>query len=111
MRWVIFWVAFVLGGMAFFLNVQDIDKYEMQYYLWDKGKDVLSVLGFMMLVRKDKWKLLPVLIFTLLRFIWEPLSKITGIDINNQVVCNILFGVLIATYLTIYLIEHKRWRR
>lgn len=63
MKWVILWVAFVLGGMALFLNLVNIDDHVMAYFIWDKGKDVLAVIGFAGLLRRDKWKLLPVIIF------------------------------------------------
>ena len=113
-KWVAAWIVFVLIGLMFFNNVdlQNDSRYWMPYFVWDKGKDVIALLAFMGLFRRNRGlllKLLPTLIYLILRLVWEPLSKAIGVSINDSRANNVFFCLLALVYILIFLNESK-WR-
>lgn len=112
MKWAAIWAIFFLCGMMFFLNV-DLEKqvYWMPYYLWDKTKDVICCISFLLLFRRHRYLYLPLLIFLIVRAIWEPLSDILQININDRRAGNFFFVSLVFIGVIVYLKERKQWQR
>jgi len=54
-KWEAVWAIFFLTGFMFFTNI-DLNNpaYEKPYFIWDKGKDILTVIAFLLLKYKDK---------------------------------------------------------
>jgi len=110
-KWIAAWVVVFLTGMMFFNNV-DLGKevYWMPYFIWDKGKDVITMLAFLAAFPRSKslyLKLIPVLIFLLIRLLWEPLSNVIGLNINDQRAINFFFFLLLLVYILIFSNELK----
>lgn len=82
------------------------------YYLWDKGKDTLLVMAMYCLAENRlKWAIKPVIIFSIVRFLWQVTSSITSWDINNIKVVDYLFILLalICSYLSLK--ELYKWHK
>jgi hypothetical protein len=112
MKWAATWAIFIIAGIMFFLNVDtEKEMYWMPYFLWDKGKDIIASIAFVCLFKKYKYLYLPILIFLIIRFLWEPVSSIFHLSINNRIAGNVLFGLLILVILITYLKEQSKWQK
>lgn len=96
--------AYMVGLLVFYVwGLFSTGWYEV-YYLWDKGKDALVFWAIYILISKKlKWAILPVLIFSIVRFIWQILSSVLKADINNEKAIDYLFIILamLCSYLAL----------
>jgi len=106
MRLVQVTVWFLLIGWLYFLRKGTESEFTAAiYYLWDKAKDVLLIACiYGMIAVKYRWILQPVLIYSIIRFIWEIISILTGWDINHPPTVKLLLTIIL-TGLTILLIK------
>jgi hypothetical protein len=80
------------------------------YYLWDKGKDLVLFLGvYHILPLPNKKFIVPVLWFSLIRFVWQIISTLTGLNINNTEVVGWLFIIAAGTCSYLMLKGFKEW--
>ena len=83
------------------------------FYVWDKVKDVLLfAAAYALCPAKVKPFVRPVLIYAVIRFIWEIISAITGVTINDHRAVNTLFLVM-AVVVAVLLIKdiEARWNK
>lgn len=74
------------------------------YYLWDKAKDLLLFIAIFFLVHKKvRWAIKPIIVFSSIRLIWQIISSLTGLNINNTKIVGWLFiaAATISDYLFI----------
>lgn len=81
------------------------------YYLWDKGKDVLLLLALYSVAGRFKWAVMPVIIFSIVRFVWQIISSITGWNINNVQAVGWLFIILAFPCSFLLLKELFKWHK
>lgn len=112
-------IAWYIVGLLIFLLWMVVEKtggnnkWPDYYYIWDKAKDVLLIAAIYFLIeKKTRWIVLPALIYSIIRLIWEPISMMTGIGINNSMAVNILFLVLVTGVSTLLLKDlQERWKQ
>jgi len=102
-KFTIFWI--IIGLLTFTcLATFEAENWQRAYALWDKGKDCLLLYlawqGFGRMV-------LPILVFVGIRFIWDIISWITGIGINNSYAVGVFFLIYLA-YVCYKTIRHVR---
>lgn len=101
-----FGIALYIIGLTVFYVEATFDRlwWHEVYYIWDKGLLVCLLSGIYLLVPKqNKYIILPVVLFSIIRFSWQIVTTLTGWDINDARAVAILFIVLsvICSYLTI----------
>lgn len=86
---------YVLGLLVFYFAATfDTRLWDWAYYLWDKG---FAVLVWYAIYRLSKERVvIPVLVFSILRLIWEIISYFTGVSVNNTRAIAIGFVLLCA---------------
>ncbi len=96
-------VALYMGGMMIWLSAADFGTtgWDGAYFLWDtfcKG----SVLCWWCLLRYGPYEVkkcvYPVLLFSIIRLLWEILSLCTGIHINDEMPVMVLFLIAISVF-------------
>lgn len=100
------WAAIVaylfMAGMLLFLTLKvvpnDIPVYKA-YYLWDKAKDLLFLFCLLLFCEPLRRFLFVVLIYALIRFLWQIFITITNEDINDIRWINATWLTL-ASYMT-----------
>lgn len=104
-------VAFYASGMGVWLYAMQRhpDWYDA-YRIWDKGKDLLFLGAIYYLTpvwfRKP---FLPVLIFSIVRLLWQITATLTALDNNMIEAVNGLLMFLALTCFVIFLIGLKQW--
>ena len=102
--------AWFILGLLFFYTGGVFDKYNSLpnwiYYWWDKGLVVLLWLGIYF-VAYDRLRrpLKPIIIFSIIRLVWDIVSFSTGVSIANSQAMSLLFLLLTLVVLWIYLKE------
>lgn len=90
-------ISLYLVGLCIFYTaaIEHSRPWALAYYLWDK-----SVGGGFMLwycihfLYSHKMITRPIVLFSLVRFIWELVSALTGISVNNSAIVAVLFLIL-----------------
>lgn len=104
-------LAWYLTGLIVFysLGQLSVDYWAEAYYIWDKAKDVFFIAAIHQIVRARAvyW----ILLFSIIRLIWEIFSSITGVSINNEKAVAVLFLILAIICLVILLSESIKWRK
>jgi len=103
-------------GLLFFYTAAAFDAYNglpnWIYYFWNKGLDFMKwVVIYKLVDGRMRWVVKPVLIFALIRFIWDIVSYFTGLKVNNSVVVAILFMLLVTIFFYLFLKELIKWQR
>lgn len=104
-------IAIYLVGLLVFytLAVDNIPAWRGSYYLWDKMCGGGWLLWYVIYINcKERQIVAPVLWFSVIRFIWEIVSLITGITVSNEWAIAIMFIILVA--LTGYVCLHPMGR-
>lgn len=105
---------YIVGMLVFYRWGQLNTNWYEYYYIWDKSKDVLFLIGIYYLVpRWFRLAVVPVIIFSLVRLLWQIISTFTGLNINNTKVIGWLFVILAASCFCLFLIglKHSPKRR
>ena len=99
----------VFYTMATFPSLQ-YNNWSHTYYIWSKANDML--LAVTILFRPKQYRIIiPVIFFMGIRFVWEIISIITGVSVNNTKAIGILFIILSCVCLLIIIKEAIRWQR
>lgn len=103
---------YIVGLLVFHVWGQLDDGWYEVYYIWDKAKDVLLTKG-LHLVSPPQYKdgLLCVVIFSLIRFLWQIISYFTGANINNTEVIGWLFIMLAFIAFLMMLKGFVKWHK
>lgn len=115
MKWAQISIYFYILGRLIFAVYADFSStvWNDVYYIWDAAKDLLFVVAIQNLIPKsERWITKPVLIFCLLRLLWEIINPFTTVGINHPKAVDAAFLALITgvvILLTIDLI--KRWKQ
>ena len=103
-------IWYLLGLIVFYTFGQiGIDYWAEIYYVWDKAKDVLFIWAIYQLIKGKAF--LWVLIFSIIRFVWEIFSLILGTSVNNEKAVAALFLILSILCLAILLRDVSKWRK
>lgn len=82
------------------------------YYIWDKGKDLLLFIGIYYLIpRSQRNIIVPIIWFSVIRFIWQIVSTLTGLNINNTEAVGWLFIGAAGVCSYLMLKGFKEWRK
>lgn len=101
---------YLIGLIVFYTFGQlSVDYWHDLYFIWDKAKDVFFLGAIYQLVRGRTVKY--VLIFSIIRLIWEIFSSISGVSINNEKSVGVLFLILAIICLVILLSEYTKWQK
>lgn len=103
--------VYVIGLLIFYVwGIFNQGWYEY-YYLWDKGKDLLIFIALFQPDKRLKTAIVPVIVFSLIRFLWQLISSVTGLDINTPKITDYLFTLLalVCSYLTLK--ELLKWHK
>lgn len=113
MKWLQLFLIWFLIGMTVFYHMADFSQpvWSHIYYLWDKGKDVLIMAALIALAPRLKKFVLPVFVFSIIRFLWEVAAWVINEDINNSKVIDYLFLLCLGVYLWIFIKESKEWQK
>lgn len=105
-------VVYMIGLLIFYVwGVFNTGWYEY-YYLWDKGKDfIMFIVLYQPENRKMKAAILPVVIFSIIRFLWQLISSVTGLDINIPIITDYLFILLASVCSYLMLKELIKWHK
>lgn len=102
-RFTLFWV--IIGLLTFTaLATFEAEGWVRAYALWDKGKDALLLFLCWQAFGR---LLLPVFIFACARFVWDIVSWVTGIGVNNSYIVGVLFLIYLR-YVCYKTIQHVR---
>lgn len=104
--------AYIIGLLIYYVWGTYADEWSEYYYVWDKGKDCILFIALYQLVSKRmKPAILPVVIFSIIRFLWQMTSSVTGLDINTPKISDYLFILLasVCSYLTLK--ELLKWHK
>jgi hypothetical protein len=91
-------IAFIVIGLLVFTGFATfhIEGWVRGYALWDKGTHLLLAWLVLDFSKKRYEKLFkPVFYLLAVRFCWEIISWLSGININNNIVVGILFIICI----------------
>lgn len=104
-----------LVGLLLFYTYASVFREPAQVYLyygWDKsfGGGFLLWLAVYSLT-KDKHLVMPVLILSIMRFVWEIISYFTGITVINTQAIAILFSFSIVCCLFLFLKDLSKWQK
>lgn len=106
-------LSFYITGLLIFLIWGKVNgDWADWYYLWDKGKDLLFIICLHLCSsKKYRWVVKYVMFYAAIRFIWEIISTITGVNVNSTEAIGWLFIAmsLVCSYLTLK--ELLTWRR
>lgn len=90
-------MIFLLGMATAYLRAIDhTTGWAWFYYIWDKtagGGFLTWFCIYKLYYRKNV--VLPIVVFTFIRFIWEIVSACTGVNVNNSIAIAVLFLVLV----------------
>lgn len=106
-------IVFYILGLFVFYFIADYQYKEWKeiYYLWDKTKDVILWVAAYQLLKRLRPYLLPVVIFSIIRVLWDLTAWIISEDINNTKVIDWLFILLPLSIIWIYLNELRQCQR
>ena len=108
-------IFYYIVGRLFFLTRArfDYSPWPEAYYIWDAGKDALFALAVMHMMRKEnRWVVHPVLIFCIIRLIWEIINPFTTVEINHpKVVVTFFLSLLIGVVILLITDLKKRWKQ
>lgn len=107
-------LAFVIIGLFIFYAMADFDVRNWQYVYgtWDKVKDLLFILYIYINIKKIRTISLPVLIVLSARLLWEIISWVFNISINEEQWINYLFILVTGTCFVFLLKEQFRlWKQ
>ena len=98
-------VLYIIGLTVFYVEAT-FERWWWQelYYIWSKCLHLVLFWGIHQIVPREKKKIVfPVLIFSIIRFLWQVIVSITGWDINDARAVAILFTLLsiVCSYLTL----------
>ena len=102
-------VFFIAGLLLFYTKaIFDFELWNAVYFLWDKGKDLLILIVLWDIVNKKSRKILtPVLWLSGIRFLWEIVSLISGVNVNNNLWVAVFF-TLLSIYVLYATIKNDR---
>ncbi len=109
-----FTTIWYIMGLFVFYTAATFDSYENLpewiYYWWAKLLDVLLFITVYNHV-PTKWKapLKPVIYFSIIRFVWDIISYITGLSVTNSIWVAFLFMVLTALLFWAFIKEWQKW--
>ncbi len=83
-----------------------LDYYDWIYYVWDKGAggSVISWYAIYLLCKKHEPQVAAVFVFSLIRFLWDIISRFTSISAQSNWTVSLLF--IILTIVTGYICFH-----
>jgi len=96
-------VAFIVMGLLTFTGFAmfDVENWARAYALWDKGKDCLLLFCLVNYSAKKYSQLVkPIFYLSIMRLVWDGISWVTGLNINNTKVVGLLF--LIYSFYVLY---------
>lgn len=104
--------VYIVGLLVFYSWGQLNNGWYECYYFWDKGKDLFLFISLLLVVDKRyKWAVIPVVLFSIIRLTWQIISTVTGWNINNVQVVGWLFIVLALLCSFMTLKEVLKWRK
>lgn len=112
MRLLIAIAWFTIGLLVYYSLAFASAPWYTYWYLWDKGNYVLLFYGMCFdypVQYKYIFKWLTA--FALIRFLWEIISIITGLNVNNTRIAALLFILLTGTICVILFKELQKWQR
>lgn len=87
--------GFLLGLLVFYLAATfDTRLWDWTYYLWDKSFGGGVAVWYAIYALSRDRVAIPVLVFSIIRLIWEIISYFTGVSVNNTKYIAIGFVVL-----------------
>lgn len=101
---------YLIGLIVFYTFGQlGVSYWTDLYFIWDKAKDCLFIGTIFLLVkgRAIYW----ILIFSIIRFLWEIFSSTFGVSVNSEKAVAALFLILAAICLVILISESTKWRK
>lgn len=113
MVWVKISIGWFLFGLLVFYHdaIFDMNIWAEMYYVWDKSKDVFLLMALWKCLRKLRSSILPLLIFSIIRLVWDLIAYCINENINNELIVNNLFGVCLVVYLVMIIKELLEWRK
>src|SRR5690606_30010706 len=109
MKMIVIAISFYLIGLMLFNTSAVFDSYWWHsfYFLWDKGKDVLfiSAIYFVVKHRYVLW----LLIYSIIRFLWELLTNLKAWNANNDSWVMISFLLLTLICSGVFIKESLKW--
>lgn len=103
--------VYMIGLLILYTWGQLSDGWYEYYYLWDKCKDLLLVSALYYCAGRLRWAVLPVVLFSIIRLLWQIVSTITGLDINNTKAVGILFIAMAFTCSFLTIKELLKWHK
>lgn len=103
-----------MGGLILFYGFADFENetWAKIYYVWDMSTDMLAVGCIYLIAKKYRVRILPILVFTAIRALWEITAFVFGQHINSSLIINYLFlltVVILGFQMSISLI--KEWNK
>lgn len=113
MKWYRSSIMWYLLGLLLFYHMADFSNpvWGHLYYVWDKGKDVLLLVALAGLAPKHRKQILPVIIFSIIRLLWEVAAWLINQNINGSKVIDYLFLLCLVVYLWPFIKESKEWQK
>ena len=103
--------VYMVGLLVFYTWGQINTGWHELYFAWDKGKDLILMLGIReILPPKHRSIVTPLIWFSLIRFVWQIISTITGLNINNTEIVGWLFIGAAGVCSYLMLKGFKEWR-
>lgn len=117
MRWLTALVYGYIGGLMVFYLCAAFGSafWDNLYYLWSAIFEV-GVVGWGVIYYSVKPPIyqrfiLPIWIFSGVRLLWEAVSQVFDIWVNNSLVVAVLFLILLGVTTYIEIIQHKRIKK
>jgi hypothetical protein len=104
-------ISLYLTGLLMFYSFAafEITYWSWLYYGWDKLFGCSALLWYVVLIHtKEKHLVKPVFVFSIIRFLWEIMSYFTGVTVSNEIAIAVLFILLIAVCLYLF-IKDLKW--
>lgn len=100
-------------GIVVFLTIANFDNqyWKSGYYIWDKTKDTLFITSLYGLLPKYRKAIRWVLMYSITRLLWEPVSIITGISVNSSAVVKALFIAWAGAISALLLNDLRQWQK
>jgi hypothetical protein len=104
-------IGWYITGLMIFLTtgLLDYNGFYPYYYLWDKAKDVIFLAAILRPIPfKERWAVKPILIYAIIRFVWEIIVTVTGWKINDVKAMAILFLAMLAVCLYLMVTDLRK---